>query len=80
MIYLRAAEGVLSGIGVDTHVHRISNRLGWIETSNPNLTEIKLQETFPKKYWTDINLTLVGFGQIMCNAKKPLCHECPVNL
>lgn len=79
MIYLRSAEGLQNGIGVDTHVHRISNKLGWVETSNPNETESKLQEVFPKKYWNSINIDLVGFGQILCNAKKPLCSECPVN-
>lgn len=80
MIYLRAAEGVLSGIGVDTHVHRISNKLGWVNTKTPNETEEQLQRLFPKKYWTDINIDLVGFGQILCNAKKPLCAQCPVKI
>lgn len=74
MIYLRTAQGIEDGIGVDTHVHRISNKLGWVNTNKPNETETNLQMLFPKNYWTDINIDLVGFGQILCNAKKPLCY------
>ena len=49
MIYMRVAEGANDGIGVDVHVHRISNRLGWVKTANPNETEEELQKIFPKK-------------------------------
>ena len=48
MIYMRVAEGINEGIGVDTHVHRISNRLKWVNSSNPNDTEEQLQQVFPK--------------------------------
>lgn len=79
MIYLKVAEGKEGeGIGVDTHVHRISNRLGWVKSDNPEETEIQLQQVFPVKTWKDINIALVGFGQLRCNAKKPLCAGCPV--
>jgi endonuclease-3 len=73
MIYLRVAEGVDNGIGVDTHVHRICNRLGWVDTKTPDQTEIALQALFPKNLWKGINVGLVGFGQIHCEAKKPKC-------
>jgi endonuclease-3 len=72
------AENKDEGIGVDTHVHRISNRLGWAKSTNPNETEEQLQQLFPVKYWNEINLGLVGFGQILCSAKNPMCNKCPV--
>lgn len=78
MIYLKVAEGKEEeGIGVDTHVHRIANRLGWVQTLSPEETEERLQAVFPVKYWKDINIGLVGFGQTVCNSKKPLCSGCP---
>ena len=67
------------GIGVDVHVHRISNILGWVKTKNPDDTEKSLQLLFPKELWEPINHTLVGFGQTICNAKKPKCEICPIN-
>lgn len=79
MIYLRVAEKKIDGIGVDTHVHRIANKIGWVKTNSPEETEHKLQQIFAKTYWNDINIGLVGFGQILCQAKKPLCQQCPVN-
>lgn len=79
MIYMNVVEGKQEGIGVDTHVHRISNRIGWVKTEDPNSTEKSLQSVFPKNLWKEMNIALVGFGQLICNAKKPLCGECPVN-
>ena len=67
-----------SGIGVDVHVHRIANRIGWCHTSKPDDTEKELQKIFPKEYWEPINRTLVGFGQTFCNAKSPKCDFCPI--
>ena len=64
---------------MDTHVHRISNRLGWVKTTSPKKTEAKLQQIFPIRFWKDMNVALVGFGQVCCEAKKPLCKECPVH-
>ena len=50
------------GISVDTHVHRISNRIGWVNTKNPEKTRIALEKFMPKKYWGLVNNILVGFG------------------
>ncbi|MEO0295191.1 MAG: endonuclease III, partial [candidate division WOR-3 bacterium] len=65
-------------ICVDTHVHRISNRLGWVSTKKREETEEKLKEIFPREYWSRINRTLVAFGQGICKPLKPLCKICPV--
>ena len=67
------------GIGVDVHVHRIANRLGWCKTDHPDKTELELQKVFPKELWRPLNETLVGFGQTICAAKKQRCEECPIN-
>ncbi|TPX60645.1 hypothetical protein SpCBS45565_g07454 [Spizellomyces sp. 'palustris'] len=64
-------------IAVDTHVHRISNRLGWVRTKNPEATRQTLERWLPKEYWGPINPLLVGFGQTLCRAQKPGCAECP---
>ncbi|KAH0787721.1 DNA glycosylase [Histomonas meleagridis] len=66
------------GIGVDVHVHRIANRLGWVKTKNPNETEAELQKVFPKELWVPLNEAIVGFGQTICGAKKQKCEECPI--
>ncbi|KAF9436309.1 DNA N-glycosylase and apurinic/apyrimidinic (AP) lyase [Entomortierella beljakovae] len=68
------------GIGVDTHVHRIANRLGWIKTEKdgPEATREALQSWLPKEHWREINYILVGFGQILCLPRGPLCGSCPV--
>ncbi|MGC8766654.1 MAG: endonuclease III domain-containing protein [Brevinematia bacterium] len=63
-------------ICVDTHVHRISNRLGLVSTKSPEETEFKLMEILPRKYWREINYLMVGFGQTICKPLKPLCKEC----
>ena len=66
-------------ICVDTHVHRISNRLGWVKTERPEETEMELKNIFPRKYWRRINKTLVAFGQGICRPLRPKCDICPVN-
>jgi endonuclease-3 len=66
------------GIGVDTHVHRISNRLGWVKTKNPEETRKDLEDWLPPSHWREINALLVGFGQICCLPVKPSCTTCPV--
>jgi endonuclease-3 len=66
------------GICVDTHVHRISNRLGYIKTKTPDETETVLREKLPKKYWIDYNSLLVSFGQHLCRPISPFCSRCPV--
>ncbi|KAL0490361.1 NTHL1, partial [Acrasis kona] len=63
------------GVGVDTHVHRISNRLKWSNTKTPEQTRKVLEEKIPKKYWSEINELLVGFGQMTCKL-KPKCDSC----
>lgn len=64
-------------IPVDTHVHRIPNRLGLIKTKNPEETEQALMKVFPKKYWREINTSLILFGQNICLPISPKCSECP---
>lgn len=64
-------------IAVDTHVHRISNRLGLVKTKKPEETEKELKKLFPKELWNKVNKAFVGFGQTVCKPVKPLCNECP---
>jgi endonuclease III len=66
------------GICVDTHVHRISNRLGYIETGGPHETEMALREKLPKRHWIEYNSLLVAFGQHTCRPVSPKCSLCPV--
>jgi len=66
------------GICVDTHVHRISNRWGYVRTKNPKETEFALREKLPKPYWLEYNDLLVSFGQHLCRPISPRCSECPV--
>jgi endonuclease-3 len=67
------------GICVDTHVHRISNRWGYIKTTTPEKTEFALREKLPKQYWIEYNDLLVSFGQHLCRPVSPLCSQCPVS-
>ncbi len=67
------------GICVDTHVHRISNRLGIVETKNPEQTEFALRQVLPRQHWIAYNDLLVTFGQNVCKPVSPLCSACPVN-
>jgi endonuclease-3 len=64
------------GICVDTHVHRISNRWGYVDTPLPDKTEIALREKLPKRYWLRYNDLLVSFGQTVCNPVSPKCSSC----
>jgi endonuclease III len=66
------------GICVDTHVHRISNRLGWVSTAAPDRTEQALREVLPRRFWIPINETLVRHGQQICKPLSPICSACPV--
>jgi endonuclease-3 len=65
-------------ICVDTHVHRIANRFGWVRTRMPEQTERALYEVTAKKWWSRINLYLVTWGQHICKPVYPLCPRCPV--
>lgn len=66
------------GICVDTHVHRISNRWGYVKTATPEKTEVALRQKLPKQYWIEYNDLLVSFGQQLCRPISPLCSQCPV--
>ena len=65
-------------ICVDVHVHRISNRLGYVKTKNPEETEFALRKKLPEKYWIDINSLLVTHGQNICKPINPKCEQCPI--
>jgi endonuclease III len=66
------------GICVDTHVHRISNRWGYVKTTSPEKTEFALRDKLPKQYWIEYNDLLVSFGQHLCRPISPICSRCPV--
>ena len=68
----------LPGICVDTHVHRISNRAGWVSTRTPAQTETALEKVLPEKYWVAINGLLVRFGKKVCAPLSPFCSRCPL--
>ncbi len=77
-IVLAYAFGI-PAVPVDTHVHRISNRLGLVKTKTPEETERELKRVLPKRYWIDINWMLVKFGQTICRPINPKCSECPLH-
>jgi endonuclease-3 len=66
------------GICVDTHVHRIPNRWGYVQTKTPEQTEMVLREKLPLEYWIIINDLLVSFGQNLCKPISPLCSQCKI--
>jgi endonuclease-3 len=66
------------GICVDTHVHRVCNRLGAVKTKDPTETEFALREVLPKKNWIEINDLLVMYGQAVCNPVSPWCSRCGI--
>jgi endonuclease-3 len=68
-----------NGICVDTHVHRISNRIKYVKTKTPDETEFALRKKLPKKYWIKYNEILVAFGQTICRPISPFCSKCPVS-
>ncbi|MGA6924300.1 MAG: endonuclease III [Desulfosarcina sp.] len=65
-------------ICVDTHVHRISNRIGYVKTKRPDQTEQALRKKLPKRHWNRYNELLVAFGQMLCRPVSPFCSRCPV--
>ena len=67
-----------SNICVDTHVHRIANRLGWVKTRTPEQTELALYEVAPRRWWAVINLYLVTWGQNVCRPVYPACGRCVI--
>ena len=66
------------GICVDTHVHRISNRWGFVRTKTPEQTEMALRQRLPKRHWLIYNDLLVTFGQNLCHPTSPWCSQCPL--
>jgi endonuclease-3 len=66
------------GVAVDIHVHRVTNRWGYISAPTPEKTMEALERTLPKKYWIEINKLLVPFGKFVCTGKAPKCSTCPV--
>jgi endonuclease-3 len=68
----------IEAICVDTHVHRVSNRLGYVRTSTPDQTEQVLRDKLPRRHWLEINGLLVRFGQQVCTPLSPWCSRCPV--
>ena len=68
----------IAAMCVDTHVHRISNRFGYIDTKTPEKTEFALRKKLPKKHWMDYNALLVTWGQNRCRPISPLCSQCGV--
>ncbi|MCZ2808680.1 MAG: endonuclease III [Candidatus Bathyarchaeota archaeon] len=78
-IVLSNAYGVIEGIAVDTHVRRLSKRLGLTENKNPNKIEADLMLIFPKSHWKRITDLLIFHGRNVCMAKKPKCSLCGLN-
>ncbi|KAG8846495.1 DNA N-glycosylase and apurinic/apyrimidinic (AP) lyase [Serendipita sp. 405] len=80
MLTMQNAWGENVGIGVDVHVHRITNRLGWFgrgkETKTPEETRVRLESWLPREFYGPINPLLVGFGQTVCTPVRPKCEEC----
>jgi endonuclease-3 len=68
----------IPAICVDTHVHRISNRIGYVQTKNPHETETVLRKILPEQWWSVINTAFVRHGQEICKPIGPRCYECPV--
>ncbi|XP_046389730.1 endonuclease III-like protein 1 [Ischnura elegans] len=76
---MKSAWGQVTGIGVDTHVHRIANRLKWAGrkgTKTPEQTRVALESWLPFSLWEEVNHLLVGFGQTICKPVSPLCNSC----
>jgi len=63
---------------IDTHCHRIPNRIGWVKTKIPEQTEKELEKILEKKYWKEFNSTFVLFGKTICKPISPLCSQCPI--
>lgn len=68
----------MPAVCVDTHVHRIANRLGWVRTTTPERTERALRERLDRRWWLDVNRVMVQFGRDVCVPGRPKCWSCPV--
>ena len=78
-VVMLEAFNIPQGIAVDTHVKRLSNRLGLSKNSDPSKIELDLIKTFPKEYYKYINHIFIYFGRDICTARKPKCNICPIN-
>ncbi|NYT20833.1 MAG: endonuclease III [Methanomicrobiales archaeon] len=78
-IVLSHAFSITAGIAVDTHVARVSRRIGFTDESTTDRIEQDLMALFPREYWGDINYVLIRHGRAICRARKPRCPECPVS-
>lgn len=65
-------------VGVDVHVHRVTNRWGYVRTRSPERTSVALENELPRRYWVEINSLLVPFGKHICTGALPRCSVCPV--
>jgi endonuclease-3 len=65
-------------IGVDIHVHRVTNRWGYVAAPTPEATMVQLEQTLPRRYWIELNRLLVPFGKHICTGRLPRCSTCPV--
>ena len=65
-------------IGVDVHVHRVTNRWGYVQTATPEKTMVALEAKLPQRYWVEINRLLVPFGKHICTGQRPRCSTCPI--
>src|SRR5947207_519094 len=77
----KLALGIACGqvsLGVDTHVHRICNRWGYVVAATPEKTRLALEAVLPREYWVEINANLVPFGKHICTPLAPKCSECPL--
>jgi len=78
-IVLSSAYGIVEGIAVDTHVGRLSQRLGLTDKKEPDKIERDLMSIFPRDRWYPINYLMIQFGREICVARNPYCEECPLN-
>lgn len=78
-VVLGVAFGAPAGVVVDTHVQRITQRLGWTKNTTPEKIELDLMALLPKKEWDRVSHTLIFHGRRICDARKPSCSTCPVN-
>jgi endonuclease III len=75
---LGIGAGKLFGVPVDIHVHRVTNRWGYVSAPTPQRTMLQLEEKLPRKYWLEINRLLVPFGKHICTGVSPKCSTCPL--
>ena len=78
-IILTEGYGIVEGIAVDTHVKRLSKRLGFTESANPEKIELELMQLAPKSKWKDVSNMLIWHGRKVCFARKPNCAGCTLN-